>query len=83
MGTERRERSSGNRNTQGHNIKSTQHSLPHEGHPGVGEVSSPGGLSQRLEPLWCHLGFWLPELGSIDQLGNGASLASGSLFAAH
>lgn len=25
--------------------------------PGVGEVSSPGGLSQRLKPLWCHLGF--------------------------
>lgn len=45
--------------------------------PGVGEVSSSGGLSKKLGPQWCHGGFWLPEQGSINQVGNGASLARG------
>lgn len=65
-----------------HRVTTSNSSRAHQAHcllhEGGREVSSSGGLGQRLGPRWCHPGLWLTKLGSINQVVKEASLALGS-----
>lgn len=45
----------------------------------MGKWAALEGLG-RLGLQWCYPGFWLAQLGSIDQDGNGANLTLGVLL---